>query len=306
MIPQVAPHEWSADALHNKAQLYTEVLLSFRHDDWQFVFWSTLSLELLARAALANVSPTLVADAKSNWNNLLYSLGRQPTVPKFIPKSIDISEVFNRLEQLMRDFTPELEDFCKGHMSKRNEELHSGGTPFVDIKNTSWLPTYYQVYAVLLGSMGDSLDRFLGSAEAATAKAMIAAARDESAKSIIQLVKARKVVWDYNSNETKAVLVLQSSTWATRQDGHRVSCPSCDCDAILSGSAIAPPRKTITENEITETQEYLPSKFECVACGLKISGLSHLSASGLGDTYNATFTYDVNDLRDFYEPDFNE
>jgi ribosomal protein L37AE/L43A len=35
------------------------------------------------------------------------------------------------------------------------------------------------------------------------------------------------------------------------------------------------------------------SLFECVACGLKISGLSYLSACGLGDTYTGTFTYDA-------------
>jgi hypothetical protein len=32
----------------------------------------------------------------------------------------------------------------------------------------------------------------------------------------------------------------------------------------------------------------LPSAFECVACGLKISGLSKLSACGLGDAFVST------------------
>ena len=276
------------------------------------MLWSTLSLELLARAALSNFSPTLVADSKTNWNNLLYSLGIQPKVTNFIPRAIDMSEVFGRLQELVQDFTPELETFCKRHMSKRNEELHSGATPFVGPSVTSWLPTYYRACAVLLGSMEDSLDRFLGSTEADVAEAMITADRDESAKSIKGAVHAHKVVWDNNSAEEKELLALQSSTWATRQTGHRVPCPACNCDAILSGSAIAPPIKTITEDEITETQQYLPARFECVACSLKISGLSQLSAAGLGDTYNATFTYDANDYyaseddyRD-YEPDFNE
>jgi len=34
----------------------------------------------------------------------------------------------------------------------------------------------------------------------------------------------------------------------------------------------------------------LPSAFECVACGLKIAGLSKLSACGLGDGFIATST----------------
>ena len=311
MIPQDEPHGWAAELLLNKAQSYAEEMLSFPHDDWRFALWSTLSLELLARAALSNFSPTLVADSR-NRDNLFYALDIQPTTTNFIPRAIDITEVFHRLQDLIPDFTSELGPFCRRHMSKRNEELHSGATPFVGASVTSWLPTYYQACAVLLSSMAEGLDRFLGSTEADVAINMITAARDESAKSIKGAVAAHKVVWDNNSAKEKDLLALRSSTWATRQTGHRVSCPACNCDALLFGSAIAPPLKRITEDEITETQEYLPSRFGCVACNLKISGLSQLSAAGLGDTYSATFTYDANeyyasddDYRD-YEPDFNE
>ena len=311
MIPQDEAHEWSAEALLNKAQSYAEEMLSFPHDDWRFALWSTLSLELLGRAALSTISPTLVADAKDNWHNLLHALDIQPTITKFNPRSISISEVFGRLKELVTTFTPELEVFCQRHMSKRNEELHSGSTPLVGTKGTSWLPTYYQACAVLLESMNDTLERFLGKTEADVAQAMIAAAIDESAKSVRQDINAHKVVWE-NSTEGKEIRALQSSTWATRQTGHRVSCPSCSCDAILDGEPIAAPLRSVSEDEITETLEYLPSRFECVACGLRISGLSRLGAAGLGDTYNATFTYSGNEYfasdDDYidYEPDFNE
>ena len=311
MIPQDEPHEWSAEALLNKAQSYAEEMRSFSHDDWKFALWSTLSLELLARAALSHISPMLVADAKGNWRNLLHAMDIQPTIARFSPKSVPISEVFDRLKELIPSFTSELEGDCQRHMSKRNEEIHSGSTPFVGIKGTSWLPSYYRACAVLLESMNDSLERFLGETEADVARAIIAASIDESAKSVRQEIDAHKVVWD-NSIEDKELKTLQSSTWATRETGHRVSCPSCGCVAILSGDPIAPPLRSVSEDEITETFEYLPSRFECVACGLRISGLSRLSAAGLGDTYNATFVYSGNeyfppddDYSD-YEPDFNE
>ena len=312
MIPQEVPHPWSAEALFNKAQLYTEMMLSFPHDDWKFTLWSTLSLELLARAALSNVSPTLLADSKDSWNNLLYSLGNQPKAKTFRPKSIDISEVFRRLQEVIQDFTPELEVFCRGHLSKRNEELHSGAAPFVAVSENSWLPTYYRACAILLDSMEDGLEGFLGSSEATVAEAMIEAAKDESAKSIREAINAHQLVWDTNSSEEKENLVLLSTTWATRQTGHRVSCPSCECAAILSGLPIAPPLKSFGDDKIIETQEYLPSRFECVACGLKISGLSRLSAAGLGDTFNARFYYGVDEYfvpEDYYSdyaPDYNE
>ena len=311
MIPQDEPHEWSAEALLNKAQSYAEEMRSFSRDDWKFAPWSTLSLELLARAALSNISPTLVADARGNWRNLLHALDIQPTIAKFNPRSVPISEVFDRLKELIPTFTSELEDFCQRHMSKRNEELHSGSTPLVGTRGTSWLPAYYQACEVLLESMNESLERFFGESEAEFAQAIMAASIDESAKSVRQEIDAHRVVWD-NSSEDKELKALQSSTWATRQTGHRVFCPSCGCVAILSGEPIAPPLRSIEEDEITETFEYLPSRFECVACGLRISGLSRLSAAGLGDTYKATFAYSGNEYfppdDDYgdYEPDFND
>ena len=312
MIPQQTPHEWSASALLAKAQVYAEAMLSFPHDDWRFTLWSALSLELLARAALSNFSPTLLADAKSSWHNVLFSLGKQPNATNFSPKSIDIRGVFGRLQDLIPDFTRELEAFCVGHMSKRNEELHSGGTPFVGLSETSWLPTYYRACAVLLDSMQDDLERFLGTDESQVANAMIAAAQDESAKSVRQAINAHQIVWGNHDDNEKDDLILQSTTWATRQTGHRVACPACECAAVLFGSPISAPIKSIEDDEITETQEYLPVRFECVGCGLKITGLSRLSAAGLGDTFNATFTYDAVEYfvpQDYYleyEPDFNE
>ena len=80
----------------------------------------------------------------------------------------------------------------------------------------------------------------------------------------------------------------------------------------MHGSAIAPPTQGIENDVITETQQYLPSVFECIACGLKISGLSQLSAADLGDAYTATTTYDATDYYATedpygdYEPDYNE
>ena len=60
---------------------------------------------------------------------------------------------------------------------------------------------------------------------------------------------------------------------------------------------------------ITEKQHFLPAQFECVACGLKMTGLSHLSAAGLGDGFTATTVYDAAELyaqEPEFEPDFNE
>ena len=304
-------HSWSKDALFAKAQRFAEEMLKHPKDDWQFALWSTLALELLGRAALANVNPALLAEAK-DWNNLYFSLGFNPTANKFIPKSIDVTAVFSRLREILPEFTTELEGFAVLHMTRRNEELHAGSTPFDSLKTTAWLPTYYQTCTVLVESLGEELDLLLGKEEASLAVTIIAASRDESAKAVLKSVAAHKTIWEAKPVPEQVKLSQQASTWATRHEGHRISCPSCDSDAIVTGTAIAAPLKSFDGELIVETQQYLPSKFECVACQLKIAGLSQLAACGLGNTYKATFTYDLaeyyapNDDYSGYEDDNNE
>jgi hypothetical protein len=57
----------------------------------------------------------------------------------------------------------------------------------------------------------------------------------------------------------------------------------------------------IDDDLVVETQLYLPAKFECVACHLKIAGLSQLGACGLGNPYKATSTYDWGEYFEAYD-----
>jgi hypothetical protein len=306
-------HPWSKDALLAKAQRYAEEMLTHSRDDWQFGVASTFVLEFLGRAALAHVSPTLLAESK-DWNNLYFSLGFVPTASKFLPKSIGVSTVFARLREILPAFTVELEGFAAQHMTRRNEELHSGSTPFAE-RTPNWLASYYETCQVLLASMGESLALLVGSEEVKVAEKLINAAKDESAKAVMKSVAAHKVTWESKDAEERLKLKNQASTWATRHDGHRVVCPACGNDALLTGAPISAPILRLDDDAIVEIQDYLPARLECVACQLKISGLSQLTACGLGSTFKSTSTYDPAEyyaaLPDYdeyagYEDDYNE
>jgi hypothetical protein len=307
--PAAAPHPWSRDALLAKAQRYAEEMASHSEGEWQFGLWSTFILEFVARAALGNISPALLADIK-DWNNLYYSLGFDPKATKFVPKSSDIVTVLGRLREILPEFTPELESFCIRHVSRRNEELHSGSTPFDSLGSSSWLPLFYEACNVLLSSMGEKLSVLIGPTEAVIALALIAAAKDDAAKSIGKTVSAHRTIWDGKPSSEQEELATQAVAWASRNIGHRVKCPACGSVALTTGTAVAPPKKSLVGDVIVVKQTYLPSRFECVACGLKINGLSHINACGLGDSYTATFEYDAVEYYspepDYDEPDFNE
>lgn len=284
-------HPWSADALFAKAQRYAEGMRSYSPEEWQYGLLSTFVIEFLARAALAQISPALLGDP-SDWNNTYYALGGAPKASKFIARSLDINAVIKHLREINPDFTPEEEGFSAQHIARRNEELHTGGTPF-DGADPAWLGPFYQTCATLLKSLGQNLSSLIGSEEAKTATAIIAAFRDESAKAVKKTIAAHKTVWEASNDADREKASRQAAVWATREKGHRVKCPSCGSDALLAGNPISEAHLEIEEDLIVETQQYLPAKFECVACHLKIAGLSQLSACGFGTPYKSTSTYDA-------------
>lgn len=312
LIAGDTPDIWNPEALFVKAQRYIENMLNVHSDQWEYALWSSLSLEFLARAALANVSPTLLADNKENWNNLYYALGFKPKEAKFSPKSIAISEVFRRLAAIIPEFTNEHADFGILHTGRRNSELHTGEAAFDDINASTWQPNFYRVCNVLLRSMRMSLSDYIGENETKVANKLIAAADDDRAKAVLGDIEACKKLWRDKAEEERVTLSQSSTIWATRQAGHRVVCPACASQALVVGEPVTSPVKTLNEDLITETQEHLPNRFECIACGLKISGLSRLVVAGLGERYKKTQIYDAAEyyapIDDFfeYEEDNNE
>ncbi|MGH3626418.1 MAG: hypothetical protein ACRDRL_03105, partial [Sciscionella sp.] len=157
---------------------------------------------------------------------------------------------------------------------------------------------------------GKDLAFLVGEDEAKTARTLIDAARDTSAEAVKGLVQAHKRVWDNKHQTDRDRFVEQARVWATPHSGHRVKCPSCGSDALVYGHPIAGPIKSIDGDEITERQQHLPSQFECVACGLKISSYAQLTVCELGEPYTSTTVYDAaeyySDRLNEYEDDNNE
>lgn len=255
--------------------------------------WTSLSIELLARAALSNVHPALLAEQDKSGVNLISALGFPSLESSSAPKSVSISEVFNRLVVLLPDFRKENATFGTLHTGCRNAELHSGELAFDGLKSATWQPKFYQTCKVLLESMGKTLKEFVGADEAKAAEAVMGAAADESAKAVKGDVAAHQKIWERKEENERETLTAQALIWANRQAGHRVLCPACNSAALVSGEPVAPATHKLEDDIITERQEYLPTHFECVACGLKINGLSRLAAVNLADRYVNTKHHDA-------------
>ena len=206
------------------------------NEDWANALWSSLALEFLARAALARISPVLLADtSEKSWSNIYFALGHTPKDTKFNTKSIAMSEVIRRLGEILPTFYKDAQSFCQIHVGRRNSELHSGETPFDGFSTSKWHAGFYRACQLLLESMGETLQSFVGDDEAKAATAVIAAEADDSAKAVRAEVEAFGKVWSAKDKEERSALENSATVWATRHVGHRVTCPACGSPSIVWG-----------------------------------------------------------------------
>jgi hypothetical protein len=285
---------WDEQLLWAKAGLYVEEAQKYERDSWLFSFWATLSLEMLARAALSHIHPVLLASSNDrDCMNLLYALNQTDKLASpLTPRSIDISEVFSRCEQLIPEFVKEHQKFCNGLLGMRNEELHSGGTPFNDLDVQKWLPRFYECCTVLLAALGKTLEDLVGKEEAQAGRKMIEAVNDQAAKEVVGEIKAFAKVWESKpEKERKAASALSEST-ARRSDGHVVKCPACESKALLQGEIISSLPPEIGDDAIITREVILPTLFICSACGLRVQGHNRLHAAGLSSTFTKTAVHD--------------
>lgn len=310
--PAELAEAWVAEALYAKAIRYAEKMNECTTSSWEHALWSGLCLELLARAALANIAPVLLADPGGH-NNLLSALGFPPIEARLSPKSVSASVVLARLRHLIPDFDTELEGFCVTHVGRRNAELHSGELPYEGLHGSKWHGQYFRSCKVLLASMGHELSDLIGEAAAGIAEKEIEAAADKTAKAVLGDVETFRHGWLELAHEERTARATRADVWAARDAGHRVKCPACENPALVNGEPVGAALQFLEADVITERQEHLPHWFECIACGLKITGLSRLQVVDLGDRYASTQTYEAaeyyrsaDDQYADYEDDNNE
>jgi len=280
--------DWSAESLYNKAKVFAVRALDESIESALFGFWMSLTLEMLARAALAHIHPALLADPREP-DNIQYAFG---VIPKGVPKSIQAKALFARCSVFVPGFTDKMSGHCLIMADRRNSELHSGAAAFEGIDNSKWLPSTYEVLEVLLNHMHRDFTDLLGEGHAKFAAKMLEDRRNTMKRDVQEKIAAAKKYFGNLSSQSKAELPEKAgpaiTKWVKENRLRRnCTCPACTLPAGMSGETVGRTPVRINEEDGTIQREVrvLPNVLMCPSCGLDLKGYQEMNEAGLGTIY---------------------
>ena len=306
------------DALYGKSQVYIRRGLRAQNDNdtQEYQLWASLALELLGKAALAKVHPSLIADP-THYQSLFAACGRQLT-PDI--KTITAKTLFERLRHVDKAFDSRHQSFCEQMALRRNAELHSGESPFSGMSPEAWEREFWGAMEIVLAMQDETLDSWLG-AEDSKAPAKIIKQAKEALQWVVQH-RISRCKEDFEKKyqdpklrqkiiEESKKLLWEKKNWDAVD---RERCPACHSSGFLGGTewhehVIDTAAPTYVYDDYgdwcgdppMETVEKIFSveAFECLTCGLHFYGINEIAAADLPDE----FTLTEDRVREF-EPDY--
>ena len=300
----------SADALHAKSKVYMGRAMARKGegnlDEYQL--WASLALELLGKAALSRKHPCLVVDPV-HWPSLFVAAGINITTDV---KTITAKTLFERLTHLVPRFDKGVQKFCQDIAERRNAELHSADLPFRTMRLEAWEARYWHAADTILRHIGSSLEDWLGAADAAAPRQLLAeaaAALEASIKLRVQVAKEgflelRKADRERLYAEAEArEPATQAGLFAHRYDEiWTETCPACGCRAFATGEQTGEDISREPDEyamwEIVE-REFVAEEFKCPTCDLALTGSEEFDAAGINYIHEDTVEREMD-----YEPDY--
>jgi len=316
----VPPLAWDAEGLRSKARLYFERAFDTTdHSDPLFSFWCHLALELLARAAIADVHPALLSGTKRD--GLYYGLGLTDG-PDFGPESISSGTVYDLCLRFIDDFGTAERATCEESRQRRNAELHSALATFENLPR-GWLGRFFAACRILAQHMNLELSDLLGAESAQLAERLIVDDAEEVRATVRALIdEAKQRVESLNAADHAQRSEAAKEALAPRFDAFgsvspfaqqlppvitTAGCPACATIAAVRGERVARGRPRISvDGELIEPTVAVPTRFDCPVCELVLDGAAQLTVAGLGEPVTLldypdpieTFDVDIDDYRD--------
>lgn len=277
-------------AIFAKSKAYIQRALRCKQggDNDEYQLWASLALELLGKACLARIHPSLIAlptDQASMFAASGISLSTDI-------KTIASHTLYDRLRHITKGFDETVKTFCDDISQRRNAELHSGEVPFREMKPTAWEGRFWHAAQLILTKSGSSLEEWLGGYQAKAPKELLRHAQEalvEAAKIRVEraqaaFLKRKKKERDDALEAAKAkssyhysrmFSLLSDQEWDTK-------CPACTGKAFIAGIKI---EEVVLDGHYDEDESveimYVGEEFHCPVCDLHLHGSAELEAAGL-------------------------
>lgn len=304
------PAALSHEGLLGKSRIHAQRALAAKNAgiDDEFQLWAALALELLAKASLSAIHPSLIVESE-NTNSLLEACG-VPTGT--VVRTIKAQDAYARLKHTVQHFGTPAFDGCRKLADRRNAELHSGEAAFGTVPPATWEGPFWNSAELILDSMNLSLDEWLG-VNAKTPKQVLKTMRKakkdaalERIKHAIEAFKKRPDGQKRGKGEMEELRVTSQGIrpYASHEQFHYLldaywlgECPACKCFGVVGGDATyegpADDQSDADEGfEIVESG-YNPVEFHCPTCGLALAGEEALSAAGMTDEHVETTEQEI-------------
>lgn len=295
---------WEKDTLLSKSKIFFDKAFSEDKENIFFGLNCAMGLETLSRAALAKFSPTLLAEPDKDQQNLLYALNLGSA--KTQKKSIGTSQVLVMCKTLIPEFTEEHLKSASAIVNRRNEEVHTGTAAFLEYRTQHWIEGFYKCCKVLADSLGETLESIFGAEEAKAAELILKETETKVIEKTKGLIAAHAKVFESKGedeiNHLRAEAEKQGEI-LSHSKHHRVKCPACSCVATVTGDVYGKDQIEHGDYEIIVRQSVIPTKFNCVACGLKLNGYGQLSTAGVGDHFTHRTNYTPEEYYDLISLD---
>lgn len=295
------------EALWIKAKLFLNRAMDEAPNETfdESAFWASAALELLAKAALARVSPLLIAEPTEDGLNLLIAIGLVEGDARFT--SVRAATLWKRCHKAFKPFS---EAEAKLISAGRNEYLHGSGAGFDRIPAKAWWPRYWAQAAILVSALDRELSDLVGQSREGVVEYHLAQnARNIENRLEMLIERAAQRVSQIKSGFLSGRIEKELNNPRLTTLGLRYSeseeCPACGAVGTLEGEEIVDTRyerERVADDayELVVTLTIGSDYFGCDACRLVLDGYALIVAAKLPETFEAQG--DSSDLN--FEPEY--
>lgn len=303
------PRPWDAEAMLLKAKLFLNHAMDHSEEHRDFderALWASLALELLAKAALARVSPVLIAAPNEEGNSLLVASGLVEGDVRF--RSVQANTLFARCSKAFKPFNEkEAQDIA----SARNEYLHGAAPSFTTIPPEAWWPRYWAQAHILIHACDRVLEDVVGHDRVGLVEDYLAKNKKNIEHRLEMLLeRARQQLARHDSGQMRAGEAAEWSRYRpgglsaglTYSSAH--TCPACGGVGLLEGEDVddaTPHHEQVSEDDYDSWVDLTigSAHFSCDICHLVLDSYELVEASDLPPTFHAT-----GEIGDFWEPNY--